>query len=200
MFKINNQKTEQASNYDKALEILKKYNLDKDIYQKISEQIKLVITELEAIKQEVNPQEITLEVLEQNDITLIGGYNIEKRINLDKVDKAFNLRGETLNKVIIEAKSSNIKIDLREFEFSNNELSIELNTKTSNVEILINKNIFVKEWVNSKMSNIEFQYEDNGKKKVVKTFQEIPSIETNNTLNLEGNIKISSVKVLVDLK
>ncbi len=196
MFKNNNQKLE-LTNYEKALQVLKKYNFSDKVYQKISSQINLVISELEAIGQEVDPQEIALEVLEQNDITLIGGYNIEKRINLDKVDKTFNLKGETLNKIIIEAKSSNIKIDLREFEFSNHELSIELNTKTSNIEIMIDKETFVKEWINSKMSNIDFQYENNGKKKIVKTYQEIPASETKNILNLEGNIKISSVKIFV---
>lgn len=182
----------QSGYYDKCLDLLKLSTVPSNEVDLLMSQIKSIIEELKAINQPIDELEIVTEVLEQNDYEFINSQQaklIEKSLKINKSGREIVLTDEAMTKLNIDVKLGGVIIDLRNYQFNGGNLLLNLKASYAGVEIYINEDVAISDWIENKYSGVAYEYnqiEYNNPRN-------LPSFETKHTITLEGKIKASGV-------
>lgn len=191
-----NKQTAELTTYQKCQELLKGSTVPADQVEMILEQIKSIIDELEAIGQKVDSLEIVTEVLEQNDFEFLNSKQftpIERTIKINTSGREVHLTDEKITKLNFEVKLGGAVLDLRNYEFTGGDLLLNIKSSFSGVQVYINQNVAVNDWIENKFSGVDYHY--NGKS--YSSAHLLPKFETEHTITLEGKIKGSGVSFII---
>ncbi len=193
-----NKKNEQASSIlDECTKLVSQTTVSNSDYDNIIKQISSVIEELEAIGQTVDPTEVVSEVLEQNDYEFIVSKQKkieEKTLKIKTGAREVILTNEPINKLNLEVKLGAATLDLRNFDFNGGDLLINLKSSFSGIEIYVNSDVAVHDWIENKYSGVSYNINGIDYDNIAKLDR--PS--TNHTITLEGRIKGSGVTFRFD--
>lgn len=194
---LNRKKNNSTTNvYDKCLDLVKMSTVPTNQIEMIMDQIKLIIDELEAIGQPTDELEIVSEVLDQNDYEFINSKQaklIERTLKVNKGGRELALTNEQISKLNFEVKLGGAILDLRNFEFAGGDLLLNINASFSGVEIYVNDDVAVHDWIENKYSGVDYTY--NGQS--YNSANRLPKFETNHAITIEGKIKGSGVSIII---
>lgn len=191
-----NKESKQQTYYDKCLDLLKLTTVPSNEVNLIMNQIKSIIDELEAINQPIDELEIVTEVLEQNEFEFINSQQaklIEKSLKINKSGREIILTDDAITKLNIEVKLGGVIIDLRNYQFNGGDLLLNLKASYSGVDIYINKDVAISDWIENKYSGIEYTYNN----AEYENSNQLPTFDTKHTLTLEGRVKASGVTFII---
>lgn len=182
----------ETNNYEKCLELIKLSTVPPVEIDAIMEQVTSIIDELEAIGQPIDSLEIVSEVLDQNEYEFINSKQarpLHKSLKINKAGREIVLTDEPLTKLDLDVKLGGAILDLRDFDFNGGDLLLNINASFSGVEIYINEDVSVSDWLENKLSGVSYNYNnidyDNTNK--------LPQFETKHKVTLEGKIKASGI-------
>lgn len=182
----------EQSAYEKCEDLVKLSTVPATEFSMIMKQVKSIIEELEAIGQDIDEMEVVTEVLDQNDYEFINSKQtkiIEKTLKINKGGREVVLTNEAISKLNLEVKWGGAILDLRNFDFAGGDVLLNINASFSGVEIYINENVAVHDWIENKYSGVSYNYDGVDYDNVSK----LPKVETAHTITLEGKIKASGV-------
>lgn len=187
-----NKETIETNNYDKCLELVKLSTVPNDELNIIMKQVKSIIDELEAIGQPIDELEIVSEVLDQNEYEFINSKQakpLHKSLKIDKSGREIVLTDEALTKLDLDVKLGGAILDLRNFNFTGGDLLLNINASFSGVEIYINEDVAVSDWIENKLSGVSYNYNNTDYDNINK----LPEFETKHEITLEGKVKASGI-------
>lgn len=192
--KKNNQ---QSTSYEKCQELVHLSTVPANEVSLIMHQIQSIIDELNAIHQPIDELEIVSEVLEQNDYEFINSQQanlVEKSLKINKSGRELILTDEAISKLNIDVKLGGLTIDLRDYKFNGGNLLLNVHGSFSGIEIYINNDVAVSDWIENKYSGISYVCNNHE----YESINQLPKVETKHTLTLEGKIKGSGITFYID--
>lgn len=182
----------ETSVYDKCLDLVKLSTVPTTEIDGIMEQVKSIIDELEAIGQPTDELEIVSEVLDQNDYEFINSTQaklVEKTLKINKGGREIQLTNESISKLNIDLKLGGAILDLRDFEFNGGDLLLNVNASFSGLEVYINEDVAVHDWIENKYSGVDYCYDSVN----YDSMNKLPAFETKHSITLEGRLKGSGL-------
>lgn len=168
-----------------------------DDYNDITSQVKSVVEELEAIGQPIDPEKIVAEVLEQNDYEFTKSTiknDQTKSLKVSSGARTVTLTNEPITTLNLSVKLGAAIIDLRNYDFIAGDLLIDLKANFSGVEIYVNSNVAIHDWIENKYSAVS--YTINGVDYDNMSNLKLPEAEY--TVTLEGKVRGSGISIRFD--
>lgn len=193
---LNRKKADELTAVEKCINLVDQ-KLVADDFDDITSQIKSVVEELEAIGQPIDPEEIVAEVLEQNDYeytksTVKNGQT--KSLKVSSGARTVVLTNEPITTLNLSVKLGAAIIDLRNYDFTAGDLLIDLKANFSGVEIYVNSNVAIHDWIENKYSGISYNIDDIDYDNISNL--QLP--ETEHTVTLEGKVRGSGITIRFD--
>ncbi len=191
---LNKNKTNKEDNnsQSKYIQLLKRSTAPASEHDSLLSQAKVVIEELEAIGQPIDEIEIIDEVLKQNDYEFLNSkpeQGIEKSLKIRHSARELTITDEPISHLNLDVKLGALVIDLREFEMNGGDLLLNVNSSYSALEIYLNDNVAVSDWIENKHSSVSYSYLGTN----YDNFKKVNIENTAHTITLEGKIKGSSI-------
>lgn len=191
--KLNRKKEQvELTINQKAEELLKRTNVPTTEFENIMQQINSIIDELDAIGQPIDELEIVTEVLEQNDYEFNNsnqGKIEEKTLKIKTSGREVILTNEPINKLNLEVKFGGALLDLRDFEFNGGDLLLNVKGSYCGIEIYINEDVQVQDWVENKYSGVNYNIDGVD----TDTLKNVQLDTPKHIITLEGKLKGSGL-------